>query len=226
VSKCTVVLSGGQDSTTCLFLAKRDYDEVQAVSFNYGQRHHAELHAAYEIAKMAGVPHRVLTLGALAELRGGALTDHEQAIDTVGGFGNLPTTFVPMRNIAFLALAAAAAVQWCKDDSLARPVDVMTGVCETDFSGYPDCRRTTMDAMQSVLSLAVDRPVRIITPLMYLTKAETVTLATRLDGCLDALALTVTCYHGQRPGCGDCPACVLRSKGFEAAGVTDPVFDD
>ena len=225
MSRCVVVFSGGQDSTTCLYLARRDYDEVRAVSFDYGQRHRAELGAAVEVAKRAGVEHRVLTIGALGELKGGALTDDAKEVRAEGGFGGLPTTFVPMRNLVFLSLAAAWAVQWDEEFPRGihpRPVDVMSGVCETDYSGYPDCRRATMDALESALSLGVDRKVRIVTPLMYLDKVETVRLAKRLPGCLEALALTVTCYQGRRPGCGECPACELRRRGFVGAGVADP----
>lgn len=104
-------------------------------------------------------------------------------------------------------------------------MDIVTGVCETDFSGYPDCRRATMDALELALSHAVARPVRVVTPLMYLSKAETVRLARRLPGCWEALARSVTCYHGSRPGCGTCPACELRARGFAEAGERDPAFD-
>lgn len=223
-SRAVVLLSGGQDSTTALHVALRDYDSVQAVSFNYGQRHASELDAARAIAQAAGVYHEVLDVPALAQLKGGALTDHHRRVSASGGFGNLPTTFVPMRNLVFLTLAAARAVQNHENEGhpITRPTDVVTGVCETDFSGYPDCRRSTMDALERALSLGVDRPVRIVTPLMYLTKAETVRLARRLPGCWEALALSVTCYHGLRPGCGECPACVLRAKGFADAGEIDP----
>lgn len=227
MTRATVVLSGGQDSATCLYLARTLYDEVRAVSFRYGQRHATELDAAREIAALCGVEHRVLDVDALAQLKGGALTDHAQAVAAVGGFGGLPSTFVPMRNLVFLTLAAAWGVQVAQYDGALtpRPVDIVTGVCETDFSGYPDCRGDFLVALEPALMLAMPesaRPLRLHAPLLSMTKADEVRLARDLPGCWDALALTVTCYRGERPGCGSCPACRLRARGFAEAGYTDP----
>lgn len=215
MKRAVVLFSGGQDSTTCLWWAKSQYDEVRAVSIDYGQRHRSELTAAKRIAALAGVPHEVLRVPALAQLGGNALVDGLRCVSATGGHGGLPSTFVPMRNVVFLSLAAARAVQW-------GAVDVVCGACETDFSGYPDCRRATMDALQYAMCLAVDGRVRVVTPLMKMTKADTVRLARSLPGCWEALALSVTCYHGRRPGCGECPACVLRSRGFVEALEVDP----
>jgi 7-cyano-7-deazaguanine synthase len=185
------------------------------VVIDYGQRHVAEVDAARRIATLAGVPHEVLSLPTLMQLGGNALVDKGREVSSSGGLGGTPSTFVPMRNVLFLALAAARAVQWGAED-------VVCGACETDFSGYPDCRRATLDAVQDALSLAVDGRVSVVTPLMALTKADTVRLARSLPGCWDALALSVTCYRGHRPGCGDCPACVLRARGFADAREVDP----
>jgi 7-cyano-7-deazaguanine synthase len=219
-TRAVVLLSGGQDSTTCLYWARPRFDAVHAVSIDYGQRHRTELVAAAEIARMAGVTHEVLSLHALSALGGNALVNNALPVDGSGGLGGLPSTFVPMRNVLFLTLAAARAVLLG-----GRPAVVVCGACETDFSGYPDCRRATMDAAERALSLAVDAPVRIDTPLMALDKAETVRLARSLPGCWEALALSVTCYQGLRPGCGACPACELRARGFAEAGEADPARD-
>lgn len=224
MSKALVVLSGGQDSTTSLFFARQAFDEVLAISFDYGQRHRAELVAAGEIARLAGAPHRVLEIAALGKLGDSALVDPERELTWQGGRPDaampqgLPSSFVPGRNILFLTLAAAAAVK-----EGAR--DLVTGVCQTDYSGYPDCRREFVDALERALTAGLPSsagPIRIHTPLMFLTKAETVRLARRLPGCWEALALSVTCYEGRRPGCGVCPACSLRAKGFAEAGYPDP----
>lgn len=219
MTRAVVLFSGGQDSTTCLHWAMGEYREVSAVSIDYGQRHRTELDAARRIAARLGVPHEVLGVPALAQLGGNALVDTDRAV--AARDGEVPTTFVPMRNVVLLSLAASRAVQWREPES-SDPAVVVCGACEQDFSGYPDCRRKTMDALETALTMAVDGWVKIVTPLMRLSKADTVRLARSLPGCWDSLALTVTCYHGRRPGCGECPACVLRRKGFDAAGETDP----
>lgn len=209
-----VVLSGGQDSTTCLYWAKQAFDEVAAVTFDYGQRHRIELSAARKIAELAEVPHRVLSISTFAELGGNALTGSEAVQDEMAEEA-LPNTFVPGRNLIFLTFAAAYAAQLgCQD--------VITGVCQTDYSGYPDCRQNTMEALQLAVNLGMDSQIRIHTPLMWLTKAESVELA-RNVGALEALAWSHTCYNGAFPPCGHCPACELRAKGFAEAGVVDPL---
>lgn len=223
MTNAVVVLSGGQDSTTCLYWAKEKFGQVQAVTFSYGQRHKAEVQAAEQIAKQAGVPWLHLNLGVLGELGDSALIDQGQELQGEGGRPDaqmpqgLPTSFVPGRNLLFLSTAAALAVKLGTKN-------IVTGVCQTDYSGYPDCRREFIDALEKALTLAMPSssgPLEILTPLMALTKAETVKLARVLPGCWEALPLTITCYHGKRPGCGDCPACSLRAKGFADAGEQD-----
>lgn len=223
MTRAVALLSGGQDSTTSLFWAKQHFDEVHAVSVNYGQRHVAELEAAREIAELAQVPHRVFDLGLLGQLGDSALVDPSQPLTWSGGREDaempqgLPSSFVPGRNVLLLSTAAAYAVKLGAKD-------IVAGMCQTDYSGYPDCRREFMDSLEVTLTLAMPSsagPIRIITPVMWLTKAETVLLASRL-GCFGALALSITCYHGKRPGCGKCPACALRAKGFKEAGFPDP----
>jgi 7-cyano-7-deazaguanine synthase len=211
-----VLLSGGQDSTTCLYWAKGRFERLYALTFDYGQRHRIELEAARAIAQMAGVAaHRVLKISELAELSGSALLT-DTPIQETGGRGNLPNTFVPGRNLLFLVLAAAWAYQLeCHD--------LVGGMCQTDYSGYPDCRRATIDALERAIELGMEWSVRIHTPLMFLTKAESVRLAQEV-GALDALAYSHTCYEGRFPPCGVCPACRLRAKGFEEAGIEDPLL--
>lgn len=224
MTKAIVLLSGGQDSATCLYLARTMFDEVHAISIFYGQRHAAELEAAQAVAKLAGVTHETIDLPVFGGIGGSDLTRTGTEIRGAGGLGDaqapsgLPTSFVPGRNALFLTLAAAVAVRHGAKD-------IVTGTCQTDYSGYPDCRREFIDAQEHALTLAMPSsagPIRIHTPLMYLSKAETVKLARRLPGCWDALALTLTCYNGKRPACGECPACTLRIRGFAEAGERDP----
>lgn len=208
--------SGGQDSTTCLFWSKRHFDRTLAIAFDYGQRHRVELQAAQVICNLAGVPLDVLQINILAELGGTALLDSTTQIQRESQPHGLPNTFVPGRNLMFLTVAAAYAYKH-------QVHDLVIGACETDYSGYPDCREATMQAMQHALSLGMDYPVRIHTPLMHLTKAQTVQLAIELNA-MEAMAFSHTCYEGLCPPCGNCPACLLRARGFKEAGVRDPLI--
>lgn len=225
--RAVVLLSGGQDSVTCLWWAKVMFPEVLAVSFDYGQRHAAELEAAREIAREAGVlEHYVCEAPVLRSLgAGSALIDASKELAGAGGIPDaqmpqgLPTSFVPGRNLFFLTVAGMfAAARGARD--------VVTGVCQTDYSGYPDCRESFVKAMAEAVTQAMPSsvgPIRIHTPLMHLTKAETVLLAKRLgEGAWKALGKSVTCYEGKRPGCGACPSCTLRQTGFRVAGEQDP----
>ncbi|NNE62229.1 MAG: 7-cyano-7-deazaguanine synthase QueC [Woeseia sp.] len=212
-----VVLSGGQDSTTCLYWALQRFSDVRTVTFDYGQRHRIELDCAARIAAEVGVAHQQLPLDSLSALGGNSLTDAGIAVGSEpAAEGELPNSFVPGRNLLFLTLAAAYAWQFEIND-------LVTGVAQTDYSGYPDCRQNTLDALQQTLRLGMEREFVIHTPLMNLSKKETVLLAQSI-GALEALALTHTCYNGARPPCGQCPACVLRAKGFEEAGIADPLL--
>ncbi|HNP35620.1 MAG TPA: 7-cyano-7-deazaguanine synthase QueC [Woeseiaceae bacterium] len=216
--KALVVLSGGQDSTTCLFWAIREFgvDNVSALSFDYGQRHRIELDSAAKVAAFARVSHRCLPIDTFAALGGDALTD--PAIEVAGDLDEpsaLPNTFVPGRNLIFLTFAAAWA--W------PRKLDnLVTGVSQTDYSGYPDCRASTLQSLQETLRLGMESQIKIHAPLMHLSKKETVLLARQL-GAIEAMAFTHTCYNGERPPCGECPACRLRAKGFAEAGIADPL---
>jgi 7-cyano-7-deazaguanine synthase len=224
-SRALVLFSGGQDSTTCLALALSKYAHVETVAFDYGQRHHVELDARLHVlahikaqfpqwADKMGEDH-LLDLSVLGQVSETSLTRDMAFKMEEGG---LPNTFVPGRNLLFLTLAAALAYR--------RDLEVIvTGVCETDFSGYPDCRDDTMKAMQLALSLGMDKRFLIETPLMWIDKAQTWQLAQQLGGqpLVDLIVEdTHTCYLGDRVhrhawgyGCGECPACMLRARGFE-----------
>jgi len=220
-AKALVVLSGGQDSTTCLYWAidRFGIDAVETLTFDYGQRHRIELDCASRVAEFAGVANTLLPIDTFAALGGDALTDPDIAVQPgVNADNDLPNTFVPGRNLIFLTFAAAFAYQ--------RGIaNIVTGVAQTDYSGYPDCREGTMTALQHALRLGMESEVTILTPLMHLSKKETVELARDLDA-LPAMGLTHTCYNGTRPPCGSCPACELRARGFAEAGVEDPLLTD
>ena len=219
-----VLFSGGQDSTTCLALALSRYERVETIAFDYGQRHAVELQARLRVlaelrsqfpqwAPRLGEDH-LLDLAVLGQVSETSLTrDTAFAMEQTG----LPNTFVPGRNLLFLTLAAALAYR--------RGLEVIvTGVCETDYSGFPDCRDDSMKAMQLALSLGMDKRFLVETPLMWIDKAETWQLAHQLGGqkLVDLIVEhTHTCYLGDRShrqdwgyGCGTCPACELRAKGF------------
>lgn len=209
-----VLFSGGQDSVTCLAWALKKFRTVEVISFDYGQRHRIELEVGKKLAEIAGV-RRIVIPVSFAQA-GSAMVEDSVPVQVDGGFGNLPTTFLPGRNAVFLSIAAGLAAS-------KGIFDLVTGVCETDYSGYPDCRRDFIQAMWRALSLALDRTVRIHTPLMHLSKAEEVLLMRDL-GKLDWLVHTHTCYEGKRPPCGECSACVLRARGFAEAGIEDPLL--
>jgi len=228
-----VLLSGGQDSTTCLFWAARQFepDRIVALSINYGQRHAAELESAEKVVEVFKAHHpkievvrEVVNVGPI--LAGTSpLTDHSRAVGTYEGVkalpGGLEATFVPGRNILFLTLAGNRAVVY-------EAQHVVTGTAQEDFGGYPDCRADFIDRMERALDygLFLEREqgkIKLWTPLMFLTKAETVGMAAGLEGCVEALAFSHTCYQGAVPPCGSCHACLLRGKGFRAAGLEDPL---
>lgn len=206
--KALVIFSGGQDSTTCLVQAIANYgkDNVQAITFQYGQRHAIELERAKWIAKDLNISQTIIDLSLIKSLTHNALIDDTATIQTTEN--GLPNTFVDGRNALFLLYAAIFA----KGQGIH---DIIIGVCETDFSGYPDCRQAFIDSMNQTLNLAMDYPFHIHTPLMYLTKAQTWALADEL-GYLDYIQThTHTCYLGVAGGCGECPSCMLREKGLQ-----------
>ena len=217
--KALVLLSGGQDSTTCLYWAIDRFgaNSVSALSFDYGQRHRIELECASAIAAAAGISHRCLPIDTFNALGGDALTDEDVSVaQDVDSETGLPNTFVPGRNIIFLTYAAAHAYR--------RGIsELVIGVAQTDYSGYPDCREPTIESIEETLRLGIEMQFTIHAPLMHRSKKETVELAARV-GALPAMADTHTCYNGARPPCQTCPACVLRAKGFAEAGIEDPLL--
>lgn len=205
--RALVIFSGGQDSTTCLIQAIAQYgrDHVAAITFQYGQRHGIELEKARWIAADLGVVQTVMDLSPMGNITYNALMDDNAPISTDAA--GMPNTFVDGRNALFLLYAAI----YAKGQGIH---NIIIGVCETDFSGYPDCRAAFIDAMNTTLNLAMDYPFHIHTPLMHLTKAQTWALADAL-GCLDYIEKhTHTCYMGVEGGCGTCPSCQLRERGL------------
>jgi 7-cyano-7-deazaguanine synthase len=220
--RAVVLLSGGMDSATCLAMARRDGCECHALSFDYGQRHRAELEAATVVARRLGArTHRTLTIG-LGDFGGSALTDERVAVPTpteAEGAGGIPVTYVPARNTVFLAFALGLAEVLDADR-------IYAGMNAVDYSGYPDCRPEYIDAFQRLANLATKRgvegrPIMLHAPLLRLSKADIVRAGTELG--VD-FAPTVSCYQATAAGeaCGRCDACRLRKGGFAAAGVADP----
>ncbi|MBR3120145.1 MULTISPECIES: 7-cyano-7-deazaguanine synthase QueC [Oceanobacillus] len=206
--KAIVVFSGGQDSTTCLFWAMEQFREVETVTFDYGQRHKLEIECAKEIAEDVGVKHHILDMSLLHQLAPNALTRNDIEVAD-GDETELPNTFVPGRNLLFLSFAGVLAKQ-------VGAKHLVTGVSETDFSGYPDCRDSFIKSLNVTLNLAIDEPFVIHTPLMWLDKEEVWGLSDEL-GVLNVIReKTLTCYNGVKAdGCGACPACKLRNNGLE-----------
>lgn len=204
-----VVFSGGQDSTTCLFWAKKRFKRVFALSFIYGQKHVKETELARSIAEKAGVDFHVMDVSFIGHLGKNSLTDTTIDMDEEKPDGTFPNTFVPGRNLFFLSIAAV----YAREKGISH---IVTGVSQTDFSGYPDCRDSFIKSLNVTLNLAMDEQFVLHTPLMWIDKAQTWALADRL-GVLDLIRHdTLTCYNGiQGDGCGHCPACTLRREGLE-----------
>ncbi|MGO1296134.1 MAG: 7-cyano-7-deazaguanine synthase QueC [Vibrio sp.] len=209
MKKAVVVFSGGQDSTTCLVQALKEFDEVHAITFDYGQRHKLEIDVAKSLSAKLGVAaHKVMDVSLLNELAVSSLTRDDIPVSNELQENGLPNSFVPGRNILFLTLAGIYAYQIGAQT-------VITGVCETDFSGYPDCRNDFVKAMNSALVQGMDRELEIRTPLMWLNKAQTWALADQHDALDLVRQHTLTCYNGIiGDGCGECPACHLRKSGL------------
>lgn len=204
-----VVLSGGQDSTTCLFWARRHFAAVHALSFAYGQKHVLEVELARALAAKAGATFEAMDLPLVGQLGHNALTDTSIAMDETKPDGGPPNTFVPGRNLFFLSVAAV----YARERGIRH---LVTGVSQTDYSGYPDCRDNFVKSLNVTLNLALEAQFVIHTPLMWLDKCQTWALADEL-GVLDVVRReTLTCYNGiPGDGCGHCPACRLRREGLE-----------
>lgn len=204
-----VVLSGGQDSTTCLFWAKEHFDKVSAITFKYGQKHAHEVDLAKQAAEKAGAEWELIDVPLIGQLGSNSLTDPSIKMDEEKPAGGPPNTFVPGRNLFFLSIAAVKA----REKGIKH---LVTGVSQTDYSGYPDCRDSFIRSLNVSLNLAMDYQFVIHTPLMWIDKCETWALADEL-GILDYVRHnTLTCYNGVvGDGCGHCPACKLRMEGLQ-----------
>jgi 7-cyano-7-deazaguanine synthase len=210
-----VVLSGGQDSMTCLALALARHEKVYAVSFLYGQKHRTELRQAALVADRHGVPHSLLDLSFFGGMVTSELThDGGDTTQPHAYKAGLPASFVPNRNALFLTLAHAQA-----QEMGARYI--YTGVCQTDYSGYPDCREEFIQTLEAALNVGYQTDIRIVTPMMHLDKADTFALAERLGVLAEIIEDSHTCYNGDRShrhpwgyGCGKCPACEIRARGY------------
>jgi 7-cyano-7-deazaguanine synthase len=207
--KALVLLSGGQDSTTCLFWARRQFEAVFAVGFDYGQRHHAELTAASSLAALAQISYRIFKIDTFSSISKNALTNAEIEIEGSTTKDQPPNTLVEGRNLLFISYAAIYAKQLDADN-------LVIGVGQTDYSGYPDCRNDFIQSVSKTINFAFDHEFVIHTPLMWKTKAEIWKMSDEL-GVFDIIQNeTVTCYNGiPGKGCGKCPSCKLRQKGLD-----------
>jgi len=210
--KAVIIFSGGQDSTTCLYWANNHFDDIEAITFNYGQKHSIELECSKKICEKNNIKQTIIDISFLNTIIESALTSNGN-VNKLNSKG-LPDSFVPNRNQLFITLAHSYAQK-------INAVALITGTCETDFSGYPDCRRIFIDSIEDTSNLGSQSDIKILTPLMYLNKAETFELADKL-GCLnEVINESHTCYNGDREhlhewgyGCDNCPACELRKKGY------------
>jgi len=208
MSKALVVYSGGQDSTTCLFWAKKHFDEVLAIAFDYGQRHVVELEAAKRIAAEADVRLNIFKINLLSEVSHNSLTDNAMEVEINQPDNRPPNTLVEGRNMLFLTYAAVFA----KANGIG---DIITGVGQADYSGYPDCRNEFILSLNQTLNLSMNFEYLLHTPLMWLDKSEIWQMADELGVFEIVKNQTITCYHGiPGEGCGICPSCKLRNRGL------------
>lgn len=219
VKKAVVVLSGGLDSTTCMGIANQEGFELYPLTFSYGQRHSREVVQAKKVAAYYRVKdHRIVNIDFFKQIGGSALTDTSIGVPQDGDGSDIPVTYVPARNMIFLSLASAYA-------EVLGAETIFIGVSSVDYSGYPDCRPEFIDSMNRTINLATktgvtSRGLSIQAPLMHLTKKETIELGTRLAV---PYQLTTSCYNGGDKACGTCDSCRLRIKGFQEAGLIDPI---
>lgn len=214
MKKCLVIFSGGQDSTTCLGYAIQKYDEVECISFKYGQKHDKEIKQAKKICERLNIKQHIIDISFFSNVVDSALTSNGDVNTKHNRLKNLPASFVPNRNAIFITISHA----------LAQKIDanyLVTGVCETDFSGYPDCRDNFIKSLNVSLNIGSESNIVIDTPLMWLNKKETWQLAEDVNFLEIVKTMTLTCYNGITKenqwglGCGNCPACLLRKKGYD-----------
>ena len=213
--RALVIFSGGQDSTTCLGYAMKHFDYVEAITFNYGQKHSIEIECAKKICEKYNIKQFTIDISFLNTIVDSALTSNGDVNQQHPRLKNLPASYVPNRNALFITLSHAYA------QKIGAEI-LITGTCETDFSGYPDCRRVFIDSIEKSLNLGSETDLKIETPLMLKDKAQTFKLAEEVGVLEDVIELSHTCYNGNHEskhewgyGCGECPACLLRKKGYE-----------
>ncbi|MFK3960257.1 7-cyano-7-deazaguanine synthase QueC [Guptibacillus hwajinpoensis] len=217
--KAVIVLSGGLDSTTCMGIAEEKGYELYPITFHYGQKHNREVEQAKKVAEYYNAPdHRIVNISFLNQIGGSALTDDSIDVPTDMDEDEIPVTYVPARNMIFLSLASAYA-------EVIGAEAIYIGVSAVDYSGYPDCRPEFIESMNETVNLATKAgatgsEMKIDTPLINLTKADTVSEGLRLSVPYE---LTTSCYNGEVEACGECDSCRLRLKGFEEAGAVDPI---
>ncbi|MDQ0484459.1 7-cyano-7-deazaguanine synthase QueC [Guptibacillus hwajinpoensis] len=217
--KAVIVLSGGLDSTTCVGMAKEKGYELYPITFHYGQRHNREVEQAKKVAEYYDAPdHRIVNISFLNQIGGSALTDDSIDVPSDMDEDEIPVTYVPARNMIFLSLASAYA-------EVIGAEAIYIGVSAVDYSGYPDCRPEFIQSMNETVNLATKAgatgsEMKIETPLIDMTKADTVNEGLRLNVPYE---LTTSCYNGEEEACGECDSCRLRLKGFEEAGAVDPI---
>lgn len=217
--KAVIVLSGGLDSTTCMGIAKEKGYDLYPMTFNYGQRHNREVEQAKKVADhYHAQDHKIVDINFFNQIGGSALTDDTIEVPEAVDEGDIPVTYVPARNMIFLSLASAYA-------EVIGAELIYIGVSSVDYSGYPDCRPEFIESMNQTVNLATkvgvsDKSMNIKTPLMHLTKAETIETGIKLNV---PYSLTTSCYNGAEKACGQCDSCQLRIKGFKEAGIRDPI---
>ena len=217
MKRSVVVLSGGQDSVTSLMVAMAESEVVGCIHFQYGQRHSVEVECARTVCERLALELEVVPISSLTHLGNSALIEKGDLGAAHASLSDLPASFVPGRNLIFLTLAAAFAMK-------KGATQIWTGVCQTDYSGYPDCRQETIDALRDAIVLGMAfKDLEIVTPCMNISKAETFALAARHGALATVLEHSHTCYEGDRSirhewgyGCGECPACKIRRAGWEA----------
>jgi len=215
MKKALVIFSGGQDSTTCLGWALKRFDKIETITFDYGQRHSIEIAQAEKIAKKYGVGNIVFHMDTFAKLSDSALVNKDRDINEKHDANeSLPASYVPNRNALMFTIAHAYAQKIGCDH-------LVTGICQTDYSGYPDCREVFVKSLEQSLNLGSERDIKFHYPLMFLDKADTFALAKEEDVLESVIELSHTCYNGDRSkfhdwgyGCGECPACKLRENGW------------
>lgn len=215
-----VVFSGGQDSTTCLMQAREQYEKVEAITFDYGQKHSIELQSADNICGRFSIPITVIETPVFQQINHSALLQgsNENVNQSHKGNENLPASFVPGRNLYFIMVACMLAYK--KGIKI-----IITGVSQEDFSGYPDCRQNALITLNKAIQLGMDYDIHISMPFISMFKVDEINIMMELPDGKEALSMTHTCYNGQYPPCGVCNACRLRAEAFKKSGFNDPLIE-